>query len=48
MTTDDVTKWDSLQWRRRLETFGEDDGPIIAAGPAGEVDGIWCVQLRSR
>ncbi|KIV82383.1 hypothetical protein PV11_04501 [Exophiala sideris] len=40
MTTNDVSKWDHLQWRRRLETFGEDDGPLIAAGPAGEVDGI--------
>jgi len=35
-----MTAWDSLQWRRRLERFGEDDGPIIAAGPDGEVDGI--------
>ncbi|KAK6387526.1 hypothetical protein LTS17_000795 [Exophiala oligosperma] len=40
MTTNDVSQWDSLQWRRRLETFGNDDGPLIAAGPAGEVDGI--------
>lgn len=39
-TPQDVTEWDSLQWRRRLERFGEDDGPIIAAGPNGEVDGI--------
>ena len=33
-------KWSSLQWRKRLETFGSDDGPVIAAGPRGEVDGI--------
>lgn len=39
-TPQDMTAWDSLQWRRRLERFGEDDGPIIAAGPDGEVDGI--------
>lgn len=39
-TPQDVTAWDSLQWRRRLERFGEDDGPTIAAGPRGEVDGI--------
>lgn len=45
MTTNDVSQWDSLQWRRRLETFGNDDGPLIAAGPAGEVDGIWYVLL---
>lgn len=39
-TPHDVTEWDSLQWRRRLERFGHDDGPTIAAGPNGEVDGI--------
>ena len=39
-TPQDVTEWDSLQWRRRLERFGDDDGPTIAAGPNGEVDGI--------
>jgi len=39
-TPHDVTQWDSLQWRRRLERFGHDDGPTIAAGPNGEVDGI--------
>jgi len=33
-------KWSSLQWRKRLETFGSDDGPVIAAGPRGEVDRI--------
>lgn len=38
--TQDVTQWDSLQWRRRLERFGDDDGPTIASGPNGEVDGI--------
>lgn len=40
MTPEDTTKWNSLQWRRRLERFGEDDGPVIAAGPDGEVDGV--------
>ncbi|PMD36640.1 histidine acid phosphatase-like protein [Hyaloscypha variabilis F] len=33
-------KWTPLQWRRRLETFGSDDGPVIASGPKGEVDSI--------
>ena len=41
MTPDDVTNWDSLQWRRRLERFGDDDGPVIATGSGGEVDGVW-------
>ena len=44
MTPADTSQWDSLQWRRRLERFGEDDGPIVAAGPNGEVDGVWWVE----
>lgn len=32
--------WGSLQWRRRLETFGSSDNPVIASGPSGEVDAI--------
>lgn len=39
-TPQDMSEWDSLQWRRRLERFGPDDGPMIASGPNGEVDGI--------
>lgn len=39
-TPQDVSEWDSLQWRRRLERFGPDDGPMIASGPNGEFDGI--------
>lgn len=35
-----TSNWNALQWRRRLETFGSDDGPVIAAGRNGEVDGI--------
>ena len=33
-------KWSDLQWRRRIETFGNDDGPVIATGPKGEVDAV--------
>lgn len=32
--------WGSLEWRRRLETFGPDDAPVVASGPKGEVDSI--------
>ncbi|KAH3963761.1 hypothetical protein HBI65_074430 [Parastagonospora nodorum] len=35
-----TTDWDSLKFRRRMETFGSDDGPVIASGPNGEKDGI--------
>lgn len=36
----DVDKWTPLQWRRRIETFGHDDGPVMAVGSRGEVDSI--------
>ncbi|CAG8975438.1 hypothetical protein HYALB_00010385 [Hymenoscyphus albidus] len=38
--TQDGIEWTPLTWRRRLETFGSDDGPVISAGPRGEVDNI--------
>ena len=47
MTPDDVGNWNSLQWRRRLERFGDDDGPVIAAGAGGEVDGVWYDAMRN-
>lgn len=40
MSTTDWSKWDALKYRRRLETFGIDDGPVIASGPDGEFDAI--------
>lgn len=31
----------SLEWKRRLETFGDkDDGPVVAMGPGGELDAV--------
>lgn len=41
MTKNDCSAWDDLQWRRRLETFGENDASILQSGPNGEVDAIW-------
>ncbi|KAL6706045.1 hypothetical protein ACN47E_006147 [Coniothyrium glycines] len=35
-----TSDWNSLEYRRRLETFGSDDGPVIASGPKGEFNGI--------
>lgn len=34
------SNWTPLQWRRRLETFGTDDGPVVASGRRGEADAI--------
>ncbi|KAJ9667105.1 hypothetical protein H2201_002624 [Coniosporium apollinis] len=36
----DLPQWDELKYRRRLETFGIDNGPVVASGPAGEFDAI--------
>lgn len=30
----------TLEWKRRLETFGPNDTPVIATGPSGELDGV--------
>ncbi|TVY83268.1 putative acid phosphatase SPBC4.06 [Lachnellula suecica] len=38
--TKEPGQWTPMTWRRRLETFGTDDGPVIASGPQGEVDSI--------
>jgi hypothetical protein len=43
----DTSKWDQLSYRRRIETFGVDDGPVVAAGPKGEFDAIWYFQSHS-
>ncbi|EME47784.1 hypothetical protein DOTSEDRAFT_123222 [Dothistroma septosporum NZE10] len=32
--------WDTLRWKRRLETFGEGDVPRLAAGSGGEIDAV--------
>ena len=44
MTTTDWSQWGSLQYRRRLERFSEDDSPVVATGPKGQYDAIWCAQ----
>ncbi|KAI9802164.1 MAG: hypothetical protein M1833_002085 [Piccolia ochrophora] len=40
MTDENSAEWDKLEWRRRLETFGEDDSPVVAAGPSGQLDAV--------
>ncbi|PHH71924.1 hypothetical protein CDD82_6270 [Ophiocordyceps australis] len=32
--------WGTLDWRRRLETFGPNDCPVATSGPNGELDAI--------
>ncbi|RWA12398.1 hypothetical protein EKO27_g2724 [Xylaria grammica] len=33
-------QFSTLEWKRRLESFGPNDEPILAIGPNGELDGI--------
>ncbi|KAL8846576.1 MAG: hypothetical protein Q9221_008342 [Calogaya cf. arnoldii] len=40
MTKTDSSTWNDLRWRRRMETFGDDDRPVLAAGPEGAVDTV--------
>ncbi|KAF2756906.1 phosphoglycerate mutase-like protein [Pseudovirgaria hyperparasitica] len=40
MATTDWKDFDLLKYRRRLETFGTDDSPIVAVGPKGELDAV--------
>ncbi|KAJ4373284.1 hypothetical protein N0V83_003578 [Neocucurbitaria cava] len=40
LNTKDFSQWDQLKYRRRIETFGMNDGPVIAAGPRGEFDAV--------
>ncbi|KAA6406572.1 MAG: histidine acid phosphatase [Lasallia pustulata] len=40
MTNTDGSSWNQMQWRRRIESFGVDDGPVIASGPHGEIDAV--------
>ncbi|KAL8644537.1 MAG: hypothetical protein Q9210_007206 [Variospora velana] len=40
MTKTDWSTWNDFQWRRRMETFSDDDRPVLAAGPTGTVDTV--------
>ncbi|PCG90500.1 Histidine phosphatase superfamily, clade-2 [Penicillium occitanis (nom. inval.)] len=39
-TSKDLSTWDTLQWRRQIETFGHDDEAVPTRGPAGETEAI--------
>ncbi|KAJ5872940.1 uncharacterized protein N7529_005293 [Penicillium soppii] len=36
----DLSAWNGFQWRRKMETFGNDDKATIARGPGSEVEGM--------
>jgi len=35
--------FETLAYRRRMETFGPNNTPLIAEGPNGERDDVWYV-----
>ncbi|KAI1376707.1 phosphoglycerate mutase-like protein [Hypoxylon crocopeplum] len=35
-----TNQFSTMEWKRRLETFGPRDEPVLAQGPAGELDGV--------
>ena len=41
MTNFDASAWSNMQWRRQLETFGENDEPVIVTVPGADVDTVW-------
>lgn len=41
MTDKEGSQWGTLEWRRRLEKFGDKDAAVLATGPRGELDGVW-------
>jgi hypothetical protein len=41
LSNQDGETWDHLQWKRRLEVFGEDDSPTIVSDRHGNYDGFW-------
>lgn len=47
MATHDGSEWESITWKRRLETSGNSRRAIHARGPGGETDGIWYVILNA-
>ncbi|KAL1856230.1 hypothetical protein Plec18167_006541 [Paecilomyces lecythidis] len=37
---EDLSQWNSFQWRRKMEAFGRDDEAVVSLGPEGEIEGI--------
>jgi acid phosphatase len=33
-------QFETLNWKRRLETFGDNDEPVVASGPNGQLDDV--------
>ena len=38
---DDLSEWDTMKWRRQIETFGNSDVAVPASGPGGDIGQIW-------
>lgn len=41
----DLSSWGGFQWRRKMEAFGDKDEAVVAVGPGGEIEAMWCVLI---
>ncbi|KAJ9231396.1 hypothetical protein DTO169E5_8008 [Paecilomyces variotii] len=39
-SNEDLSQWNSFQWRRKMEAFGRNDEAVVSLGPEGEIEGI--------
>lgn len=42
-SNEDLSSWNGFQWRRKMETFGDNDETIVTVGAGGNIEGIWQV-----
>lgn len=47
MAAQDGSRWDTMTWKRSLETSGPDGRSIPAQGTGGETSNIWYVRARA-
>lgn len=46
-SNEDLSQWNSFQWRRKMEAFGRNDEAVVSLGPEGEIEGIWSVNGKN-
>jgi acid phosphatase len=37
----DLSAWNGFEWRRKMESFGNNDKATIARGPGAEAESMW-------
>ncbi|KAJ5901608.1 hypothetical protein N7495_002136 [Penicillium taxi] len=39
-SSENLSSWNGFEWRRKMETFGDNDESLVAIGAGGEIEGI--------